>query len=341
MKSYKTNDAKINDMLGAIAHNYACGINERLLFEMLVTIAKAGEEKMDTGDMKLINTTLKEMRYAFKVFSSYRQKRKVAIFGSARCRPSSAEYKMAANFAKEMTKIGFLTITGSGPGIMEAGNKGAGRKNSFGVNIRVPFEQLPNPYIAGDAKLINFKYFFTRKLMFIKESDATALFPGGFGTLDEGFETVTLFQTGKCRPRPILLLEPKTGAYWKKWLSFVKGQMLKGGYISKDDLKIFKMINDVDEAVREIKLFYKNYHSIRYIKDTTVIRLNNEIPDKAIAAINKGFKDIIKGRVEKTGPFEQEIQNNEHLALPRIKMRFNKRNFGRLKELIDFVNTNY
>ncbi len=164
---YKVNDEKINSLLSDVAHNYASGMNEQLLNEMLTTIAKIGEEKLETGDMKLINTTLKELRYAFKVFSIYRNRRKVAIFGSARCSQLSKECKMAESFAKKITKKDFLVITGSGPGIMEAGNKGAGRANSFGVNIRVPFEQRPNKYIAGDSKLINFKYFFTRKLMFV------------------------------------------------------------------------------------------------------------------------------------------------------------------------------
>lgn len=338
---YKVEDEGVDNLFKEIAHKYASGINERLLREMLTTIGKIGEEKLDTGDMKLINMTLKELRYALKVFSDYRDRRKVAIFGSARCSPHSKEYKMAEAFAKNMAKNGFLVITGSGPGIMEAGNKGAGRANSFGVNIRVPFEQKPNPYIANDSKLINFKYFFTRKLMFIKESDATVLFPGGFGTLDEGFEAITLFQTGKCRPRPILMLEPKGETYWKGWLSFVKRHILKSGYILKDDLKIFKIIDDPDKAVREIQLFYKNYHSIRYIKDITVIRLNKEIPSRILSIINKEFKDILTSKAVKTQPLKEEVGNKEYPDLPRIKMRFNRHDFGRLKELIDYINSSY
>ncbi len=339
--SYRLQDKRINDILEGIAHNYASGMNEQLLREMLVTVGKVGEEKLGTGDMKLINTTLKELRYALKVFSVYRDARKVAIFGSARCSVRSEEYRMAEEFARKMANNGFLVITGSGPGIMEAGNKGAGTANSFGVNIRVPFEQKPNPYIANDNKLVNFKYFFTRKLIFIKESDATALFPGGFGTLDEGFEAITLFQTGKCRPRPIIMLEPKDGSYWKGWISFVRGQILKSHYISKDDLKIFKIINDVDKAVAEIRFFYKNYHSIRYIKGITVIRLNKEIPSEVIPEINKKFKDILNGKAQKTVPLPQEVQNNELLDLPRIKMSFNRRDFGRLRELINYINLVY
>lgn len=338
---YKVEDERVASLFREIAHKYASGINEQLLREMLTTIGKIGEEKLDTGDMKLINTTLKELRYALKVFSDYRDRRKVAMFGSARCSPHSKEYKMAETFAKNMAKNGFLVITGSGQGIMEAGNKGAGRANSFGVNIRVPFEQEPNPYIANDSKLINFKYFFTRKLMFIKESDATVLFPGGFGTLDEGFEAITLFQTGKCRPRPILLLEPTDKTYWEGWLSFVKNHILKSGYISKDDLKIFKIINDPDKATEEIQLFYKNYHSVRYIKDVTVIRLNKEIPDKVLVAINKDFKDILTAGAQKTKPLKGELRAKEYLKLPRIKMYFNRHDFGRLKELIDRINHSY
>ena len=236
---YIAKDEKINGLIHTIAHNYAEGMNEQLLRQLLTTIAKIGEERFNTGDLKLINTALKELRYAFGVFSGYRDRRKIAIFGSARCKANSKEYRMAEAFSRKMAKKNFLIITGSGPGIMEAGNKGAGKASSFGVNIRVPFEQKPNKYIAGDAKLINFKYFFTRKLIFIKESDATVLFPGGFGTLDEGFEAITLFQTGKCRPRPILMLEPEGCTYWKEWISFVKTQMLRTCYISKDDLNSF------------------------------------------------------------------------------------------------------
>ncbi|PIV12257.1 MAG: TIGR00730 family Rossman fold protein [Candidatus Omnitrophica bacterium CG12_big_fil_rev_8_21_14_0_65_43_15] len=340
-KPYKAKDDRINDLIGQIAGNYASGFKESLMRDMLVTIAKIGEECSDPGDMKLINTTLKEFRYAFKVFSKYRHRRKVALFGSARTDKNAKEYKMAELFAKAIAKEGFQVITGSGPGIMEAGNKGAGAVNSFGVNIRVPFEQKPNPYIAEDTKLVNFKYFFARKLIFIKESDATALFPGGFGTMDEGFEVITLFQTGKCRPRPIIMLESKGGTYWKNWLNFVKKSILKDGYISKDELKIFSITNDVNDAVRQIRHFYKNYHSMRYINDITVIRLNNEMPDKVISLIKKGFCDILSSGPEKTPAFELETENNEHLGLPRIKMHFNRHDFGRFRELIDVINSSY
>jgi len=340
-KPYKADSDKINELIQQIAVSYTSGIGEELLREMLVTIAKVGEEKMDIGDMKLINTTLKELRYAFKVFSAYRDRRKVTIFGSARTKPSAREYKIAEAFARTAANNGFLVITGSGPGIMEAGNKGAGTAHSFGVNIRVPFEQQPNPYIACDSKLINFKYFFTRKLMFIKESDATVLFPGGFGTMDEGFEVITLFQTGKCRPRPIIMLEPEGGTYWKKWLAFIKKGLFDMGYISKDDLKIFKIMYSVDKAMNDINLFYKNYHSIRYVRDITVIRLNKDIPDKTINLIKSEFKDILLEGPEKTGPLDWEVHNNEYLELPRIKMLFNRHDFGRLKELLDCINISY
>lgn len=338
---YKAKDESINDLIGRISQNYASDMRAELLREMLTTIAKIGEEKLDVGDMKLINTTLKELRYAFKVFSKYRDRRKVAIFGSARTQRNAKEYKMAEEFARLITGHGFLSITGSGQGIMEAGNKGAGAINSFGVNIRLPFEQKPNPYIIGDTKLVNFKYFFTRKLIFIKESDATVLFPGGFGTMDEGFEVITLFQTGKCRPRPIVMLEPKGGKYWKRWLSLVKDSMLKMGYISKQDLDIFKIVHSAKEAVQEITLFYKNYHSIRYVDDVTVMRLNREMPDDKIGLIKNKFSDILISGPEKTIPMESEVCNNEHLALPRIKMGFNRHDFGRLKQLIDYINTIY
>lgn len=339
--AYRVKDEKINQLISQISSNYASGTSENLLRDMLTTIAKIGEEKFNIGDMKLINTTIKELRHAFEVFSVYHDRRKVTIFGSARTKPSAKEYKMAEEFAREIAQKKFLVITGSGPGIMEAGNKGAGIANSFGVNIRLPFEQEPNRYILGDSKLVNFKYFFTRKLMFIKESDATVLFPGGFGTMDEGFEVMTLFQTGKCRPRPIIMLEPKGGTYWKKWLTFIKDGMLKMDYISKQDLNIFKILYSAKEAISEIGLFYKNYHSIRYVNDVTVMRLNNGIPNNKIDLIKNKFSDILISGPEKTKPMEWEVHNNEHLDLPRIKMRFNRHDFGRLKELIDYINLAY
>jgi hypothetical protein len=242
---------------------------------------------------------------------------------------------MAEEFARKITAKGYMVITGGGPGVMEAGNKGAPAGKDFALNIRLPFEQKPNPYINEKERLINFKYFFTRKLMFVKESNATLLFPGGFGTCDEGFEMLTLVQTGKSAPRPILLMEPKGSRYWSSWKRFIQEQLVGNGYINKDDLNLFKLVRNVDDAVRLIGDFYRVYHSIRYVGDLTVIRLNKALPARKISLLNREFKDILTGgEIREGGPAEEEIQKKEFLDLPRLIMNFNRRSFGRLLELI-------
>ena len=261
------------------------------------------------------------------------------IFGSARSKITSAEYKMAEEFSRKLSEKGYMIVTGGGPGVMEAGNKGAGSGKDFALNIRLPFEQKPNPYIDEKEKLINFKYFFTRKLVFVKETDATALFPGGFGTLDEGFEMITLIQTGKSRPRPIVLMEPRGSTYWATWMHFIKSQLVKKGFINKEDLNLIHIVKSVDAAVKYIEDFYRVYHSIRYVAGLAVLRLNREISDKTLKLINKKFKDIlISGEIRVSPPTGKEIQEGEFLKLPRLVMNFNMRNFGRLCEMIHVIN---
>ena len=298
-KDYETGDEKMDSVIGKLAKLCSSHETEYLLHEILTTAVKLGKESSDRGDLKLVNNVLKELRYSFKIFSPYRSFKKVIIFGSARSKKSSSEYKMAEEFAQKITKKGYMCVTGGGPGVMEAGNKGAERGKEFALNIRLPFEQKPNPYIDEKDKIINFKYFFTRKLIFVKETDATALFPGGFGTNDEGFEMLTLIQTGKSKPRPIILMEPKGSTYWKEWKSFVNKELAKKGFISKNDLKLFHIVKTVDEAVKYIDNFYKIYHSIRYISDLTVLRLNREISEKKLEFLNKHFRDILKsGKID-------------------------------------------
>jgi hypothetical protein len=292
-------------------------------------------ESRDKGDLKLVNNALKEMRYAFKIFFPYRDAKKVIIFGSARSKKTSEEYSMADEFARKITERGYMVITGGGPGVMEAGNKGALPGKDFALNIRLPFEQKPNPYLDEKSRLINFKYFFTRKLIFVKESNATLLFPGGFGTCDEGFEMLTLIQTGKSAPRPILLMEPKGSKYWTSWKCFIREQLVRNGYISKDDLNLFKLVRNADDAVRLIEDFYRVYHSIRYVGDLTVVRLNRPLSARKLRLINQEFKDIlINGDIRAAGPTDEEVQRMELLDLPRLVMNFNRRSYGRLLELI-------
>lgn len=339
-REYKTGVEKYDALIEELADYCALPDERGLIREILTTTAKLGLEEADHGDMKLINSALKELRYSFKVFSPYREKRKVTVFGSARSEEDSPEYRKAEEFSKKIVKQGFMVITGAGGGVMEAANKGAGKGKSFGVNIKIPFEQKANPYIIDDdSRLINFKYFFTRKLVFIKESHATVLFPGGYGTNDECFEILTLFQTGKTLPRPIIMVDPDGCDYWKQCIEYLHESMLKYEFIDEDDLKLFTFTEDVDKAVEEIVTFYRVYHSLRYIKDVTVFRLTRKLTDGKLEKLNKDFQDIlIDGQIEQKEALPEEIKNNDYPDLPRLVFKFNKRKFGRLREMIDAVN---
>jgi uncharacterized protein (TIGR00730 family) len=337
-KEYTVEDPLVGKLIDALVKRYAAQETAELFRQIFVTAVKLGEEKANRRDLKLINASLKELRYSFKLFAPYRTIRKVDIFGSARIHPEHPSYKMAEEFCRKIVKQGFMVITGAGSGVMEAANKGAGRNMSFGVNIVLPFEQKANPYIEEDAKLVNFKYFFTRKLIFIKESDATVLFPGGFGTCDEGFETLTLFQTGKCAPRPIILMESPGSSYWASWLKLIKKEFLGNGYISEDDLHLFSYCTTVEAAVKEITGFYRIYHSIRFIQQNTVLRLNRKIPAEYVKKLSKKYKDILKAEIVQTHALAQEVKNAEFVNLPRLVLQFNRHSFGRLAMLIREIN---
>lgn len=336
---YEIGNEPIDRLIHELVGCCASAETEHLLREIITTAVKLGKESTDRGDLKLVNNTLKELRYSFKIFSPYRDIKKVIIFGSARTRKVSAEYQMAEEFARQMTDRGYMVVTGGGPGIMEAGNKGARKGREFALNIRLPYEQKPNPYIDEKDKIINYKYFFTRKLMFVKETDATVLFPGGFGTHDEGFEMLTLMQTGKSRPRPVVMIEPKGSRYWSTWRRFVVRELLGNGFISREDFSLFRITRTVDEAVRYIDDFYRVYHSIRYVAGTTVMRLNRNISEKTLRAINEKFKDILtSGAIKASPPLKAELKNAEFPELPRLVMKFNFRDYGRLFEMIDLIN---
>ena len=338
-KEYEIGDKKTDALIKELSRTCCSADTEHLISEILTTAVKLGNESNDKGDLKLVNNALKELRYSFKIFSPYRNVKKVIIFGSARSKEASAEYRMAEEFAKKLTDKGYMIVTGGGPGVMEAGNKGAKAGKEFALNIKLPFEQKPNPYIDEKDKIINFKYFFTRKLIFVKETDATAVFPGGFGTHDEGFEMLTLFQTGKSRPRPIVLMEPEGSTYWASWKRFIINDMLKNGYIDKEDLKLFTIAKNVDEAIKYIEDFYRVYHSIKYVSGTTSLRLNKKLSSEMLALINKKFKDILTGgEIKLSGPMKEEIRRGELLELPRLVMKFNMRSYGRLCELIHVIN---
>jgi uncharacterized protein (TIGR00730 family) len=292
------------------------------------------------GDVKLINSAVKELRYAAKVFKPWRGVRKVSVFGSARTRPGDPAYEQARAFGTAMATHGWMVITGAGGGIMEAAHGGAGREASFGVNIHLPFEQAANETVRGGEKLINFKYFFTRKLTFMKETDAVVLFPGGFGTHDEGFETLTLVQTGKADPLPIVYVEPPGSGYWREWHAYVERHLREPGLISPGDTGLYRVTDDVAEAVREVCGFYRNYHSSRYVDDLLVIRLQAELPDEAIAELQRDFGHLVRsGGMEQRDCLPEEAGQPEIAHLPRLVFPFTRDDFAGLRALIDRLNS--
>jgi uncharacterized protein (TIGR00730 family) len=291
------------------------------------------------GDLKILSRALRELRYAFKVFTPYRGRRKVTVFGSARTAPDEPSYRQAVAFGRAMADEKWLVVTGAASGIMEAGHVGAGRENSMGLNIMLPFEQYANPIIAGDTKLVHMKYFFTRKLMFVKECDAVCLLPGGFGTLDEGLEVLTLLQTGKRDMVPVVFLDAPGGAFWQDFQHFIEKRLLGDAMISPDDLSLYKLTDNVDDAVGEILQFFKVYHSMRYVRNKLVLRLKQTLGDALLDDINVRFADILNGGQFTVGPPQSEEKDEPELAaFPRLVFRFNRRSLGRLRQLIDAVN---
>ncbi|HEV8574047.1 MAG TPA: LOG family protein [Dehalococcoidia bacterium] len=310
-----------------------------LLQEMIMTCFRLRRDRSDRGEMKLVNAALKEFAYAFKVFKGYKSYRKVGIFGSARTTPEDPAYDVTRRFAAAMAERNWMVITGAGPGIMAAGHEGAGAQRSFGAAIRLPMEAEPNMFIEGDAKLINFKYFFTRKVTFLKESDGFALLPGGFGTLDEAFELLTLMQTGKSGIHPVVLLDEPGGTYWTEWLRFMDEHLLARGLISKEDLFLLRRTATVEEAVDEIAGFYGNYQSQRYMDGRLVIRLLRLAPEEDLEKIAQSFADILRTpRLEPVEASAREIEDEDSLDLRRLAVDFNQTSFGRLRQLIDELN---
>jgi uncharacterized protein (TIGR00730 family) len=309
-----------------------------LIQQALMTLVQMADGDIDRLDWKILNASLRDMEQAFKVFYPYRHVRKIAIFGSARITPDQPEYQLAIDFARCVTQQGFMVITGAGGGIMQAGNEGAGAENSFGLNIQLPFEQGANPFIEGDPKLVPFKYFFTRKLFFLRESDALALFPGGFGTQDEAFECLTLTQTGKSAPVPLVLIDCPGGDYWHDWHNYIHKQLLRRGLISSQDPSLYTITDRLDVACEAISGFYRVYHSSRYVGNKLVMRLKSELSDMHIDKLNATFSDIlVEGRIAKSRALPQESKD-ETIELPRLVLHFNQRDLGRLYQLIAAIN---
>ena len=338
-KSKAAIDPGLKRQIRALIQSKGGGYNEAEVADIIENALKLLADVRDTGDVRVIQTAIRELRYSFRLFAPYAGRRKVSIFGSARTKPDRIEYQQAADFGKKIVKAGFMVITGAGGGIMQAGHEGAGPENSFGVNIRLPWEQGANPVIAEDKKLITFKYFFTRKLIFIRHSDAIVLFPGGFGTFDEGFEALTLMQTGKSQLMPLVLVDKPGGTYWKTWDIHIREELLGNKLISPEDLGLYQITDSTDEAVKIITRFYRNYHSTRFVKDLLVVRLKNAPGESALASMNEDFADIIvEGKIQSVKPTPEEVEHNEHLELKRIDFNFNRRDYGRLRQLIDVLN---
>ena len=343
MRSYELGEPELDQRLEELVRD--AGSSERghepdeaLVREMIVSVLKMHRDDTDRGDLKIVNSALKELRYSFMVFSRYRETPKVTVYGSARTAPENPNYELAAEFANLMADTHqWMVVTGAGPGIMEAGNLGAGTDYGFGVNIRLPFEADPNPYVH-ESRLINFKYFFTRKLMFVKESDAFVIFPGGFGTQDETFELLTLIQTGKSDMHPVVLMEAEGTRYWDEWFKFVSS-LRDQGMIAPDDTSLFTYSNSAAEAAAEIRRFYNNYHSQRYVDGKLVLRLKHEPSAALVAELNDEFADIVvSGVIEKITATPAEIAGDDHVELPRIRLHFDRRHLGRLRLMVDRLN---
>ena len=314
------------------------GPDADLAKEIVMTALKMGQEQVSRLDRKIVNTALKELRHAFKVFAPYKGVRKVSIFGSARIVVGDPAYEAAKEFSRQIAERGWMVITGAGPGIMEAGHEGAGGAKSFGVNIILPFEAKPNPVIAQDQKLINFKYFFTRKLTFMKEADAFVLLPGGFGTMDEAFELLTLVQTGKSDLMPIVLLDPPGGDFWANFDAYMEKDLVARGYVGEDDRKLYRRVDDPAEAVAEIESFYRVFHSQRIIGRKLILRLNVMPDDATLEKLSDEFSDVLRKPISPVAASSSERRDQDVPDLPRIALAFDRQHVGRLRELVDRLN---
>ncbi|MEY2978686.1 MAG: hypothetical protein RLZZ435_2825 [Cyanobacteriota bacterium] len=330
-QALRTSLIQLVDNLSDYAHS-------ALIAEALETLVRITEHDMERLDWKILIGSLQDMDRAFGVFHPYRHTRKIAVFGSARTVSTAPEYQMALDFSKRMAQQGFMVMTGAGGGIMAAANQGAGRDHSFGLNVHLPFEQEANPYVMGDEKLLQFKYFFTRKLFFLRETDAIAVFPGGFGTQDEAFEVLTLTQTGKFGPAPMIFVDRPGGEYWQQWSRYIEEQLLGNGLISPEDPSLYTITDRLEVACQAIVDFYQIYHSSRYVHQNFVMRLKTELSDQQIAELNDTFADLlVSGTIAKTKVLDTEQRDGtEHL--PRLIFHFNQRDLGRLYQMIMRIN---
>jgi hypothetical protein len=327
------------EQLAALLDSVGVTANRDQLMEILGTVMRLATDHVDRLDLKIANVALKEMCEGFEVFAPYRAVHKITMFGSARTLPSDPEYAQARDLSALLAAHGWSTVTGAGPGIMAAGLEGAGSDKAFGINIRLPFEQGANEFIASDPKLVSMKYFFTRKLLLIKESYGYAVLPGGFGTLDEAFELLTLLQTGKAEPAPVVLLEVPGGSYWKAWERFVIDEVESRRLISPGDQCLYRIVDRVQDAAQEILNFYRNYHSLRWVGGELVLRLESKPTEAEVAELSERFADIVRSPIRLLdGPLPAERRSDDFPDLARIALPFDRMSYARLRELIDHVN---
>ena len=313
--------------------------DRELASELLATAAGLAGDDPDPLDLKIATAALKEMRTAFDTFAPYRHIPKVTIFGSARTKTDDPLYAQARAVAAALAGDGWMVVTGAGPGIMQAATEGAGRERSFGVNIRLPFEQGANPVIAHDVKLVSMKYFFTRKLMLIKESKAFVSLPGGFGTLDETFELLTLTQTGKGVPVPIVLLDTPGDTYWASAMAFMRTELLRRGLIEASDLELVHVTSKVSDVVEHIARFYRNYDSLRFVGGELVLRMKKAPNDAELSQLNERFGHLCAtGDIARSTPMKAEIDDGDRLELARLRLTFAMRHYGELRQLVDALN---
>ncbi|MFM8303357.1 MAG: LOG family protein [Actinomycetota bacterium] len=336
---FRTGDPQLDAEIAALVEQVGGTVHDDLIFEIIASALLLARDGVDRGDLKMANATLQELRQAFATFAPYRATRKVGIFGSARTERDDPLYQQTVRLAQAMAARDWMVITGAGPGIMEAGIEGAGARNAFGVAIRLPFESPTSQLVSDDPKLMRFRYFFTRKVTFLKESDGFVLVPGGFGTMDEAFELLTLVQTGKAPPAPIVLLDVPGGTYWSTWHDFVRREVLDRGYVSAHDLCFVRVTDDVEAAVDELVGFFANYQSLRMVAGRLVLRMRNAPDGAELDALNRDFADIVvRGRIERIDPTPAEEADQDGLDLERLLVPFDRRSYARLRELIDRIN---
>lgn len=330
----------IDALAAQLLENLQVKNNRTVVRHLLATALDMASSDYQRLNLKIAADSLRELSHAFRVFEPFHSQKKITLFGSARTKPTDPTYTVAREVAHQLAARGWMTVTGAGQGIMQAGLEGAGPEMSFGVNIKLPFEQEPNPFIAKSQKLVEMKYFFTRKVMLIKESAGFVIMPGGFGTLDEAFELLTLMQTGKAEPAPIVLLDSEEGTYWEKWQEFIDKEVIGRGLVADFDKSLYLITRDVNKAVDEITQFYRNYQSVRYVNKLLVVRMKSLMSESELEKLNLDFKDIVaSGAIERCSPSAPEIADNDGLELHRIKFSFNQSSHGRLRELINSLNS--